>query len=176
MRKIKYNSCINVDGYYAKINGKSGESIKISNNLQLYVSEETMRYVEILDKAFTKKNNFYMENKITTEQNIELYNELIRRYSTGILSKRKNNIIPKLKDGLENFISLEKDKQVKLLLDIFEFLRVGTNGLSLEQIGVKGNNIGRMMISKNISNFTTFQLINQSVTGVYEKRIDLLTV
>jgi hypothetical protein len=35
---------------------------------------------------------------------------------------------------------------------------------------------GNMTIGKNISGYSMFELVNQSVTGIYEKGVDLLTV
>ena len=48
-------------------------------------------------------------------------------------------------------------------------------GANLELIGL-AKKAGTTKISKIISNCNEFKLINQSITGLYENEVDLLTI
>lgn len=66
-------------------------------------------------------------------------------------------------------------EQIYVLLQILQLSQLINQGANLELIGL-AKNTGITKISKIISNCNEFKLINQSITGLYENEVDLLTI
>ena len=67
------------------------------------------------------------------------------------------------------------DRQIYVLLQILQLSQLTNQGADLVEIGgVKKTGVATL--NKIISDKTEFKLVNQSVTGLYENEIDLLTV
>lgn len=60
-------------------------------------------------------------------------------------------------------------------MKVFNLSRIGGETTDLTLIGGTVTD-GTMKVNKTISNFKEFKIIHQSVTGLYEKQVDLLTV
>ena len=79
-----------------------------------------------------------------------------------------------MKELRENFInSQDALVRCKVLLQGLNALRCNTVLTDLKSIEGKAKT-GAIFKSKNLSNFNSAYLINQSPTGLYEKKIDLL--
>lgn len=170
--KIKLQSLIKKDGYFMHISGKTGNRIAIRNAVNLCLRSEWIKYVKILEKY---AENGYMNDNITYEKNLKLYEELKCKFLTGIFSKRPNPIGEMLKKDEEKFMKLMLEEQCKILIEILKLTAIGTNSANLKAMG-EAEHAGVMLIPKKIDSATEFYLIHQSVTGVYEKYINLLTV
>lgn len=81
----------------------------------------------------------------------------------------------KLGKGKLMFEQLSCWEQGRVLLEILNLTKIGMTSADLTLIGGAAKS-GVMLISKKITDAKEFVLVNQSVTGVYENRIDLLTV
>ena len=81
----------------------------------------------------------------------------------------------KIKKGYDKFVNLTTEEQIKLLIEIIKLTCVGIVKADLRLIGASEKS-GTMKINKNITDAKECFLINQSVTGLYENRIDLLRV
>ena len=80
-----------------------------------------------------------------------------------------------LTDGRLRFIHLDIDEQLRTLSQILQITRIGTTSGDLRTIGSSAAT-GVMKLGKNLGKEEELLLINQSVTGLFEKQIDLLTV
>ena len=65
--------------------------------------------------------------------------------------------------------------QVRVLLEMVNYSKDSVSKINLSKLGLSAN-AGECKINKEISVFEECKLINQSVTGLYENEIDLLTV
>lgn len=65
--------------------------------------------------------------------------------------------------------------QVKIIFEILKLTQLSVMTADLSAIGETAN-AGKTLISKEITNSAEFYLINQSVTGIFEEQVDLLTV
>ena len=82
----------------------------------------------------------------------------------------------KLENDYEKFKSLDETQQVSVLVQLLNLTGIVSAGKAdLTLIG-ESKSTGEMKIPKKISGSSEFKLINQSVTGIYENIIDLLTV
>lgn len=168
MRKIKMHSLIKKDGYYFHLSGKTGKQIYVRNAVPICLEQKWMNYIRLLERGVESE-------KLSAEKNMELYDILCHKHNDGIFQKKPNPMGEKLQKGREKFEQLSCLEQGKVILEILKLTTIGVPSADLTLIGDK-KGIGVMRINKKVSDAKEFVLINQSVTGVYENRIDLLTV
>ena len=172
MAKIKIQSLIKINGYFAYISGRTGNQIILRNATNLCLKSEWLSYIKKLEKS---NDTGVFDDVISTDCNIELYKELQEKFVNGIFKNRPNPVGAKLASGFEIFTSLDLAKQCEVLLSILSLSMIGGNGANLSLIGASATT-GITLISKNITSVNEIYLVNQSVTGLFENRIDLLTV
>lgn len=168
VRKILKWSLVKKDGYLYYLARKTDNRIGVCNAVQLCLRQEWINYIKKLEKEME-------DDAITREKNCELYSILCEKHTKGIYAKRQNPIGEKLEKGRERFYTLDLSEQKKLLLKVFNLSRIGGETTDLTLIGGTVTD-GTMKVNKTISNFKEFKIIHQSVTGLYEKQVDLLTV
>lgn len=172
MKKIKLQSLIKLNGYYMQISGRTGNRFTLRNYVQLCLNGKWVDYIHKLEKYQDKG---VIDDLITDERNVELYNVLCEKHSVGIFTLRPNLVGDKIKNGYDKFVNLTTEEQIKLLIEIIKLTCVGIVSANLTLIGGAAIS-GKMLMSKNITDANECILINQSVTGLYENRIDLLRV
>ena len=111
---------------------------------------------------------------ITKEKNELLYLELLKKFRTSIFSNRPNPVGDKVDKSKQKFLSLDIEKQCILLCQILQSSSVLGSECDMTLLGESAH-CGKMLISKKIGDEDIY-LINQSVTGLYEKKINLRTV
>lgn len=168
--KIKLQSLIKKDGYLMYISGKTGNQVIVRNAVNLCLKKEWINYVKLLEKFILTEN---LGEGITIDKNIELYAEFVGKFNHGIYSKRPNPMGEKLEKKREKFAKLEIEEQCKVLSEVFKLTTIGVNSANLKLLG-EAERAGVMLIPKKVDGTEEFLLIHQSVTGVYEKSIDLL--
>lgn len=75
----------------------------------------------------------------------------------------------------KNLKKLELETQIKILLEILKLTQIGLPEADLREIG-GAKSTGTIKVGKKISGLHELKLIHQSVTGIYEQQVDLLTV
>nr|MCR5421918.1 type II CRISPR RNA-guided endonuclease Cas9 [Lachnospiraceae bacterium] len=173
LERILYQALIKKDEYYMHLSGKTNKQLIVRNAVELCVDNEWVKYICKLEKALSSKID--LEKSITADLNLELFNILTNKHSNSIYSKRPNAMGKLLAVGRTKFSTLNLEDQVAVLLQLLNLTVIGTISADLSLIG-GAKKSGVMLISKNISNSKEIRLIQQSVTGVYEKEIDLLTI
>ena len=136
--------------------------------LRMYVKDELRN---------EKKKTDISENDFETSlrnKTVEMYDGLLRRYETSIYRLRPNSAaFDSLKKGRDKFKALSVEGQLKMLEEVLKLFRTVNENCDFSLIeGVK--NAGKMTMGKKVSNRNSCILIYQSVTGIFEKRIDLL--
>ncbi len=176
LMKIKMYSKIKVNGYEVYLTGRGGNQLLISNAVQLKLGNEEIKY---LKKIFKSKNENYAQtqfarDEITKENNLKIYDCLAEKVSNGIYDKRINRI--KFFDYRDNFEKIDIEKQRDILVEIItKYFSRDNKGTNIADIGGKKQS-GVMVTSKKISKNQEFTLVYQSVTGLYESKVDLLKV
>jgi CRISPR-associated endonuclease Csn1 len=174
--KINMQSLIKKNGYEFYISGKTENRYVVKNAVNLKISYEWVKYIKELEKVTMSENIIAdSDEKITIANNVALYDILTKKHSDGIFAKRPNPVGDKLQEGKEKFLVLSLLEQAKLLMQILNLNVIGNTKADLSAIG-QSKDSGVMLISKKISEEDNIYLVNQSVTGIYEKYIDLLTV
>ena len=175
-RKLCIGSKININNYQYYIGGKSDERFYYDSAVQVILDKLSEQYTKILSKY----QNWKKENKdgelwegITEEKNVELYNTLVEKMNSGIFTKKKTNKFSELncEEIRNNFIKITVEEQAKVLLEILNLLTNKKSIFDLRSIDIK---VARGKISFNLTNLTQFSIIEQSVTGFYEKEITII--
>lgn len=170
--KIRMQSLIEINGYRCRVSGRGDNRLLLKNEVSLCLNPEWNNYIHYLEKM----HNQQKENEnITKERNCDLFNQLVEKFNIGIYSKRPIDIKDKLESIRGKFVDCDVSIQVEVLLSILQLTSVGGQFASLKIID-EADKFGYLRINKNISALNSIYLINQSITGIYETKIDLLTV
>ena len=172
MVKIKMQSLIKKDGFFVYMTGRTGDRIVLRNAVSLCLKEKWVKYIKEVEK-YDKFER--VSEQITKEENMNLYEQLLEKHVEGIYAKRPNPIGAKLQEKKEKFEALAIAQQCKVLNEILKVSAIGGSGADLSLIK-EAPGSGIMLMSKKLVKLTELKLINQSVTGVYESYVDLLTV
>lgn len=172
IRKIKIQSLIKREGFYLHITGKSGDRLALRNATNLILEKKWVNYIKKIEKFIEKG----ICNDVSLKNNIELYKVLINKHKYGVFRKRPNPIGDKLENRYTVFIEKNVDEQIKVLNQILNATAIVPAGKADLTIINESKSTGEMKIGKKIDSKNRIILINQSVTGIYEDEIDLLTV
>lgn len=172
IRKIKMQSLIRIDGYYMNISGKTGNQIVVKNAVNMIVDWKWYNYIHAIDK-YVENGNLSLE--ITKEKNEELYRLICKKHQQSIYAKKPNYMGNALERGYEILCSKSIEEQCRIIEEVLKLTLIGNTGANLSDIGGASKS-GVMLISKTIKCEKEFKLIHQSVTGLFEKEVDLLNV
>ena len=178
IEKIKMYSLIKVNGFYMYLTGRSGNRLIVCNAVQMVLRQEWMMYIKEITKAIGAEfTDEYIEKKgtISKSKNRQLYDLLCEKHLNCIYKLRPNPVGENLIKGKEKFDKLSILEQIYVLLQILQLSQLINQGANLELIGFS-KNTGKTLTSKIISNCNEIKLINQSITGLYENEVDLLTI
>ena len=165
-RKLKIQSLIELNGYQFHLSGKSQNDLLLRNAMSLYLHEYWTKYIKKIEKVV---NAQVIEEVITSEENIKLYDILTDKHINTVYAKRPNSYGKELLKGREKFVALELEDQCVALLQILQLTRIGTTDTNLELIG-ESKFSGKMRINKNLKTSDKLAIISQSATGLYEKK------
>ena len=198
--KLNYKSLVQNDGYKYYINGKTGNSLLVQNAIQtilrkenyetcrkiyknleylklIYKDEEIVeeKFLEKLPKLFKKsKNSKDLSEREISEKIEKVYEEIFEKIEKGIFSKFKSTLIDYMKecDKKRAFTLLNNYNKSCLIQEILKCLKSqqGKFDMKYSHNYLKSYNI-RLSKSKILEN--DFCIINQSPTGLFEKKIFL---
>lgn len=133
------------------------------------------------------KENLYKKTKneeigekefydLLQKKNLEIYDMLLTKHKDTIYSKRPNSTtLGMLTKGRYEFINLKPKDQIIVMLEILKLFCTTREAIDLGLIKGKPA-AGVTTLGKKISNLDNCILIYQSITGIFEKRIDLLKI
>lgn len=168
-KKLKIQSLIEVNGYRMHLSSKSENRLSMRNAVNLCIAEKWIEYIKKLEKL---QATAVKDEVISSNSNMELYDILTDKLMNTVYAQRPNPVGDKLLHRKEIFCELETEKQCEVLLQVLQLMQVGSTKANLSLIG-ESVNVGTMKISKNIKEPEKVNLISQSVTGLYEKKINL---
>jgi CRISPR-associated endonuclease Csn1 len=174
VKKIPMKSLVSRGDFRMYMSGKAngGDKIVMWNAVNLCLNQANSDYVRLIEKY---KNSGEIDDNITSEKNIEMYDILTEKHDRAIFSKKPNAIGEKLVEGKERFELLDIKEQLYTLHQILLISTIANVTIDLSEIG-SNKSVGATSVGKVISEKNHLYLINQSITGIYEEVIDLLTV
>ncbi len=183
---IKIKSLLKFDGLPVLLAGAQGPQIVVHQAVQLCLNKNEQKTLQMLVKeveraeiAKAKNQNYDVipsEKRLNTTKTLRLYDVYLDKMSNTIYQKVLDPCRKKIEGkGRELFQALPLIEQCKVLLEMQYCFQCNAVLGKLEKInGVASS--GKKQYNKTISNYSSVQLIHQSITGFYEKAIDLLTL
>ena len=170
LEKIMPYSRVRIDGFDLCLTGKSSSVLLTGSEVQLKLASKWGYYIKQLNADSGRS-----EKVISKELNEELYAIILDKNKNGIFSKRPSNVYSVLASGVEIFRNMTVEKQVDTLKLIMKEFSSENQGINYKNIGGAEHG-GKLQPGKNITDKNEFMLINQSVTGLYESKVDLLKI
>lgn len=181
---VKYNTLVSVDGFRMHISSKSGGGSKLVYKpaMQLVLDSVQEKYVKKIANYLTKCVELREEKHITEydgitfESNALLYKVLCDKLTDTVLNVKFANTanIMLAKNSLFETLSLKK--QCDVLMQILSILHANIRSGDLTLLG-ESKQSGIITTSSKVApakNITSFKIINQSITGLFEQEIELL--
>lgn len=181
--RIKKDALLIINGFPMHLRGTTGKQLLLQCAVQLILDEPYERYLKKIERYIQRNSAsgnkellpITEEEGITSEQNCWLYEELYRKQTDTIYQYRPAKQISTLEKGRERFDTLSCEEQCLILNEILHLLQCKPIMANLKAIGGSGQ-AGKIQINKMIHNVSEAVLIHQSVTGLYEQRVDLLNL
>lgn len=182
-RLIKINTLLEVDGYRINMCSKDskGKYVGTSSAMSAVYSEKTASYIKSVVSYLEKSENgakYKPGNSFDAQQNLLVYDEITEKCLKKPFSTLKKFVESGeiMRNGREKFEKLQLTDQLKALLQLVAILKTG-RGLpcNFEYVGgVKSFVTGRMPALLSNTGYSNIRIIDQSPTGLYEKKSDNL--
>ena len=174
--KIKKNALIIVDSFPMRIRGENAKDTLLKNNLQLGLDSKEAEIIRLIEKFMNKEADYEPDakiDKIDHEKLDHIYDVLTEKLKT-VYVNRPANQYKVLESGREEFIKSEDIYgKMKLVNNVLTLLRCdATSTTDLSLIGA-GKTVGGIKVNKNTLCKSKLFLVNQSITGLFENRIEL---
>lgn len=175
---IKINTLIEMNGFRANILNKQDKYLGISSAVSLILDKDDYDYVKKLSSFCNKSekgNKFKVSNydKISVEKNVMLFDLLCDKADNYPFCVKFSTISKSLEKYRENFISLDITEQTIVLMNIIDIFKTGRKNpcdISLIKGGSKFASIKIALNISSIKNIKEFYIIDQSPTGLFEKK------
>ena len=176
---IPQKSKVRIDGFNYYLGGKTDNYIYLNNYEPLYLSNKDEEYLRKIIKAIEKAN--YEERDaegniiITKEKNFELFKTLELKLNSKPYNYNRWNIYKTIEGKEDVFKELNVEKQCFVINQIIYWINSTTQNVNLKPL--KGSeHAGKLALNKKITEYKEVILIHQSITGMYERKIDLLAI
>ncbi len=179
---VKYNSCIEIDGFRMHISSKKNEGATLAYKpaVQLIIGERFERYIKKIEKLMTKPEDYKITkyDEISEEMNIALYSELVYKLTSTVFKVKFGSIGDKLKNAQDKYVGLTLWEQCYVISEVLKIIHnnVLTGDLRLVGGSKKTGATTTNSALSEIKNISKIYLVNQSVTGLYENKVDLLNM
>lgn len=175
VKRIKYSSCISIDGFRMHISSKSGSKIVYKSAMQLVLGYQYESYIKNISKYLDKfsERPVNASDKLSTEKNIELFDLITYKMTETILKIKFKDMGEKIRAKRDKFIGLPIEKQCYVLNQVLNILHANVMSGDLKEIGLAGQ-AGKVTTSMELSGIKgKVKLINQSVTGLFENEYEI---
>ncbi len=192
--KLNIKSTLIINGGEYLIAGKTNNYYSLHNANQWFVSDDDTKYikaiVKYMDMKKNKKTNYLAEENdkvvlskaskdgnteitLTKAQNEGLYSAIIQQLEKSFYQdyQLQTTLLPKLKDKINEFYSLDVLSQSEQLYNIIKRVAPGNFNANLALIG-ESPNAAKILLNKDITN-KNIKLIIRSATGLQQKIISL---
>ncbi len=181
---IKKNARLVVNGFPMHLKGSTGKQLILQGAVQLCLDKEKAPYLKkvtkyLEDNAQRRDKRTLLEVRavsgINRDENTGLYDLFIDKLSNTIYQYRPANPKENILKGRDRFIELSLEEQCVVLGEVLHLFQCKPLGANLTLIGASPHT-GVITIGKKISNCSSVKLVDQSITGVKERVVDLLNV
>lgn len=146
--------------------------------MQLTVSYDTEKYIRNVVKLNSMPENYNIteRDKVSADENLKLFDILIFKMTETILKVKFGDMGVKIASHRDTFEKLDVRKQCFVLAEILKIIHsnVVTGDLTLIDEAKKAGVVSTNSVLSEIKGVKSIYLVHQSVTGLFEKKIDLL--
>ena len=111
-------------------------------------------------------------DKLTPEENLQLYDAFTQWLTSGIYAKRLSLQGKFLLEKRDVFAALSPEAQVQQLMEILHFFQCNSRRVNLSEIGGKAE-VGKLQVSKIIDGKVPVSIVHQSITGYFTQEVCL---
>ena len=111
-------------------------------------------------------------DKLTPEENLQLYDAFTQWLTSGIYAKRLSLQGKFLLEKRDAFAALSPEAQVRQLMEILHFFQCNPVAANLSELGGAAR-AGLLLVSKNIDGKVPVSIVHQSVTGYFTQEVCL---
>ena len=179
---IKYNTLISINGFRMHISGKTGSRFTCKPAVELILGYESEKYIKNISNYLTKCKEWNRIKEVTefdklsSEENIDLYNKILDKLKNSLFNVKFDGLGCKLNDKKDKFEELSIYDQCYVLMEIIKILHADVRTGDLVKIG-ESKKCGQITIGNKVersNEISSFKIIHQSITGLYEKEIELI--
>lgn len=178
--EIKFNTLLKIKGFPVYLTGRSDSRILTIQAFQLVLPAEAERYLKAVLKVCDRLKNATGEikitaahDKVTAEQNLELYDLLLEKMKIPAYVLRPGSQVNTLEKGRTIFVELGLAEQCKVLSNILKLFR-GNGIADLSAIG-GAPQAGNVRFNRYFDfEKDSAAVVYTSVTGFYREEVDLL--
>lgn len=180
LKKIKIDTLFNVDGFKMWLSGRTGNQLLFKGANQLVIShKETEILKKVLKFVGRLKENKNLKltiwDGLGNEELMLLYDCFLNKVKSTVYGVRLSAQEKTLTEKREVFAQLSNEEKCIVLSEILHMFQCQSVCANLKILGGP-ENAGKLVLNNNITNHKKITVLNQSVTGIYEQEIDLLTV
>lgn len=178
LKEIKYNAMLELNGFRMHISARSNTKLVMKNAVELCLSDEEAALVKRMGK-FLERRRVEKEakiteySKITPEQTEELYDTFLQKLKNSVYTVKLSAQAETLTKYRGNFIHLAVEDRCAVLMQILVFFQCNPVLSDLRFIGGAGH-AGQITVSFDVTKQRGLTLVNQSITGFFEKEICLV--
>ena len=169
-KKIKMQSLIKWNGFYLHLGGRTGSQINVRNAVSMCLEQQWINYIKKLNKVVEYG---YEVEGVTRENNMELFDIIKQKHTTGIYSNKPNSLVKKIGAWRDIFSEIDMHRQAEILVELLKLTENANNAIAIPEFDAKN---APMKISNNVANADEFLLINQSPSGLFQNVVDLKKV
>ena len=177
--EIKLGTLFKWDGYPMTVSGRTGERLLFRNAAELRTNAEQEQYIKkmsrYLEKCKGRKEPLPIRpayDKLTPEENLQLYDAFTQWLTSGIYAKRLSLQGKFLLEKRDAFAALSPEAQVRQLMEILHLFQCNPVAANLSELGGVAH-AGILLASKNIDGKVPVSIVHQSVTGYFTQEVCL---
>lgn len=177
--EIKIGTLFKWDGFPMRVSGRTGDRLLYRNAAELRTSAGQEQYIKkisrYLEKCKGRKEPLPIRpayDKLTPEENLQLYDAFAEWLTSGIYAKRLSEQGEFLREKRETFAALPTETQVRQLMEILHLFQCNPVLANLSELGGAAQS-GKMRTSKNIDGKVPVSIVHQSVTGYFTSEVCL---
>ena len=181
--KIKYKSLLNLNGFPVHLTGRTNDQLSLSSAKQIFFPcscFQNIKKIISLNQKLTMDKDYKILNEVDSinDQSVnDIFSLIVDKLMVDFLAMPMlGNKIKEIKENQEKFEELELCDKVHIIAVILSIFSCRATVGDLSSIVPRASMLGKMFASNNISKMNHVELVIQSTTGLYEKRINLKTV
>lgn len=175
---VLINTVLELDGFRLHVAAKQSGSMLLRSATSLVLDNESIAYVKKIENynnKLKKDKNYKISEKydgLSKEKNEKLYAVFAEKSNNSIFAKKPGNKGESIKNSFDKFSMLNIEEQIDLLNNIL--LYFSSNGRCNLSLIKDSPNSGILTMSLRIKKGSKkLYLIDQSITGLFESRIQL---